>query len=391
MADKPENATKICPTCGTRLSASATRCHVCGTVLTPEGAQAPQSVTKASRMPEITLSLPIALGLLAFFVALGAGMVYFALSKTNRIVEPTPQPTPTLTTTPTITPTPLPPTPTNTPLPTPTPLAYVVKNGDTCGSIALAFNVSIQSIILQNNLSSACTLYVGQKLLIPQPTPTPSPTPKATLSPADATAQACEKITYTVQENDTLSGIAANYNVPIEAIRQYNGLASNTVFAAQTLIIPLCMRNPTPGPTATPTPPPPYPAPNLLIPINGAVYSLADDTVALQWASVGELRDNEAYQVTVEDLTADHGRKIVAYVTDTKYVVPSSFRPAEPQPHIFRWWVVTVRQVGTDDEGNPIWQPAGDASERRVFSWSGSANQPPTPTPSPSAAPTSGG
>ncbi len=384
MAENAENQTKICPTCGTRLSASATRCHVCGTVLTSEGApEAQQPALRTSRMPEITLSLPVALGLLAFFVALGAVMVYFALSRTDRIVEPTPVPSPTVTLTPTTTPTPLPPTPTNTPLPSPTPLSYVVKNGDTCGSIALAFDVSIQSIILQNNLSSACTLFVGQKLLIPQPTPTPSPTPKATLSPADATAQACEKITYTVQENDTLSGIAINYNVPMEAIRQYNGLVNNTVFAGQTLIIPLCMRNPTPGPTATPTPPPPYPAPNLLMPINGAVFTLADDTVALQWASVGELRDNEAYQVTVEDLTADRGRKIVAYVTDTKYVLPASFRPAEPQPHIFRWWVVTVRQVGTDDDGNPIWQDAGDRSESRVFSWSGSANAAPTSTPTP--------
>ncbi len=386
MAEKPETPTKICPTCGTRLSANATRCHICGTTFTPGGEAKPPQTTRRSRMPQITLTLPVALGLLAFFVALGAVMVYLALRQSNRIAEPTPVPSPTMTLTPTVTPTPLPPTPTNTPLPTPTPLAYVVKKGDTCGSIALAFNVSIQSIILQNNLSSACTLYVGEKLLIPQPTPTPTPTPKATLSPADATAQACEKITYTVQENDTLSGIAINYNVPIEAIRQYNGLVSNTVFAGQTLIIPLCMRNPTPGPTATPTPPPPYPAPNLLIPVNGAVFTLADDTVALQWASVGELRNNEAYQVTVEDLTADRGRKIVAYVTDTKYVVPASFRPAEPKPHIFRWWVVTVRQVGTDDEGNPIWKPAGAQSESRVFSWSGAATSPsPTPTPTPAA------
>jgi len=83
-------------------------------------------------MPEITLSLPVALGLLAFFVALGAVMVYFALSRSDRIVDPTPVPSPTITLTPTTTPTPLPPTPTDTPLPTPTPLSYVVKNGDTC-------------------------------------------------------------------------------------------------------------------------------------------------------------------------------------------------------------------------------------------------------------------
>ncbi len=385
MAEKTTPPTKVCPTCGTRLSANATRCHVCGTVLHATTQPQRKKARPAGRMPEVTLSLPVALGLLAFFVALGAVMVYFALSRTNRIVEPTPTPSPTPTLTPTPTPTPPTPTPTNTPLPTPTPLTYIVKSGDTCGTIAAAFHVSVQSIILQNNLSASCGLIVGQKLLIPQPTPTPTPTPKATLSPAEATMQACEKITYRVKPNDTLSSIALNFNVPASAIRQYNGMANDTVFAAQTLIIPLCMRNAAPGTTPTPTPAPPYPAPSLLIPQNGAVFTLADATVALQWASVGELRDNEAYQVTVEDLTADRGRKIVAYVTDTKYVLPASFRPPEPKPHIFRWWVVPVRQVGTDDDGNPIWQPAGDPSESRVFSWSGSAEAQPTATPTPEA------
>jgi len=380
MDNKNESATKICPVCGARLDANAPRCHVCGAILTPEGQTVTPPAMRRSRVPVITMSIPVALGLLAFFVALGAGMVYFALRQTNRIAAPTAIPTATATLTPTPTMTPLPPTPTNTPLPTPTPFTYIVKQGDNCGKIALAFHVSIQSIILQNNLSSSCTLRVGQRLLIPQPTPTPTPTPKATLSPAEATRQACEKTTYTVKANDTLSGIAAAYNVPMDAIRSYNGLVGNTVLAGQTLIIPLCMRNAPPGQTPTPTPAPPYPPPSLLIPVNGAVFTLADDTVALQWASVGELRDNEAYKVVVEDLTADQGRKIVDYVTDTKFVVPSSFRPSGPEPHIFQWWVVTVRQVGTDENGEPVWEDAGAASEKRVFAWSG-AVAPPTPTP----------
>ncbi len=380
MDEKKEIATKTCPVCGARLDANATRCHVCGAVLTPDGQASAPPVMHKSRIPAITLSLPLALGLLAFFVALGAGMVYLALQKTNRIAAPTKIPTATATLTPTPTVTPLPPTPTDTPLPTPTPFTYIVKQGDNCGKIALAFHTSIQSIILQNNLSSSCTLRVGQRLLIPQPTPTATPTPKATLSPAEATRQACQKTTYTVKANDTLSGIAAAYNVPIDAIRTYNGLVGNTVLAGETLVIPLCMRNAPPGQTPTPTPPPPYPAPSLLIPVNGAVFTLADNTVALQWASVGELRDNEAYKVVVEDLTADRGRKIVDYVTDTKFVVPSSFRPQGTKPHIFQWWVVTVRRVGTDEDGKPIWEKAGAPSEKRVFSWSG-AVAPPTPTP----------
>ena len=77
-------------------------------------------------MPEITLSLPLALGLLALFLGIGAVLVYFALQETGRVIEPTTTPTVTLTQTPTTTPTPLTPTPTETQLPTPTPLTYVV-------------------------------------------------------------------------------------------------------------------------------------------------------------------------------------------------------------------------------------------------------------------------
>ncbi len=370
--------TKICPTCGTRIPATATRCPVCGTTFT-DGEKAPQ--LKPGRFPEVTLSLPLALAMLAFFVALGAGLVYFALNQMNRIAEPTPIPSATPSPSPTLTPTPVTPTPTFTPLPSPTPFTYVVQQGDTCSSIALAFDISVRSLVLLNNLPASCdTLFVGQKLLIPQPTPTPTPQPTGTLSPEEATRQACERVVYEVKENDTLSSIALNYNVPMDAIRRYNGLVGDQVFFGQKLVIPLCERNPTPGPTPTPTPPPPYPAPNLLLPIDGAVFTLADEAVVLQWASVGELRENEAYAVTVEDVTADRGRKLVAYVTDTKYIVPNDFRPNESAPHVFRWWVVTVRQSGTDDNGNPIWTPAGAPSETRVFAWAGVA---PVATPTP--------
>ena len=38
-----------------------------------------------------------------------------------------------------------------------------------------------------------------------------------------------------------------------------------------------------------------------------------------------------------------------------------------------RWNVTSVRQVGSDDQGNPIWESAGTLSMERVFSWTGAA------------------
>src|SRR5512142_173847 len=353
--------TQVCPTCGTRLSESALRCPVCGTDLRPKAkpTTAPRQAEKsvqAARMPEVTLSLPVALGLLVLFLAVGATVVYAGLSATKRVINPTAIPTQTQTATPSA-------TPTDTQLPTLAPSAteqapfeYTVASGDTCGGIAVTFGVSVQSLIILNNLPAACNnLSIGQKLKVPYPTATPAPLPTNTLEAGAATQAACDKVVVTVQENDTLSSIAANYAVPQQAIKDFNGLATDTVFIGQSLSIPLCARAATPGPTPTPTIPPPYPAANLLLPSDGQAFTLANDVVTLQWASIGTLRDNEAYQVIVEDVTAGQARRIVDYVTDTKYIVPTSFRPKDNVAHVMRWWVSPVRQTGSDAQGNPIW------------------------------------
>ncbi len=379
MNDDLSQTPRVCPTCGSRLAPDATRCVVCGTDLTHNGGESGPAVP-SSRVPEITLSLPVAMLALAVFVGLGAVMVFFALRSTGRVVEPTPTSSPTPTSTATLTPTPMTPTPTATPLPSPTPLTYVVTTGDTCIGIAARYSVSVQSIVLLNNLDCN-SLVVGSSLLIPHPTPTNTPPPTATLSPAEATEAACEKVTYKVQDGDTLSGIAAYYGVPMEAIRSYNGLPSDTVYTGLTPGSPLGGRPPTPGPTPTPTLPPPYPAPHPLLPADGAPFDAQVDTITLQWATVGTLRENEAYAITVEDVTAGTARKVVAYVNDTKFIVPDSLRPADGKVHLYRWYVVTVRQTGTDSEGQPVWEAAGAASPPRGFTWSGSASSAVTPTP----------
>jgi|SaaInlStandDraft_4_1057021.scaffolds.fasta_scaffold08702_2 LysM repeat protein/ribosomal protein L40E len=369
-----DSKTKICPTCGTRLSDNATKCLVCGATFdSPGKAARTKKSVQGSIMPKITLSLPAALGFLALFLVIGAGAVFMTLRATDRVIEPTTIPTATVTvtitptSTATLTPTPV---PTITPQP---PFEYTVRDGELCGHIAAQFGIDINSIIILNNLSSECFVNVGQILQIPYPTPTVTPFPTATLSGDIATEQACEKVNYTVQANDTLSSIAANYNVPQDAIKSFNGLSTDTVFLGMQIQIPLCLRAATPGPTPTPTTPPPYQAPNLLLPADGASFTLADDVVTLQWASIGVLRDNEVYRITVEDVTEGEGRKLVEYVSDTKFIVPVSFRPKDNLPHVMRWNVSTVRQAGSDDQGDPIWESAGALSMERVFSWTGAA------------------
>jgi len=329
-------------------------------------------------MPEITLGLPAALGLIAVVLLVGASVVYFGLQATGVELELTPTSTVTETALPSPTATE---TPTQTPVPTATelpPFDYTIQSGELCSSLALTFGVSVQSIIILNNLPSTCPVYEGQVIKIPYPTATPAPLPTTTLSGAAATEDACEKVPITVQENDTLSSISLNYAVSMNAIKEYNGLSTDNVFLGQPLLIPLCERaTPVGQATRTPTLPPPYPGPSLLLPADGGAFTLANDVVTLQWSSVGTLRDNETYRVIVEDITEGEARRLTDYVTDTKYIVPTTFRPKDNVAHVIRWWVTTVRQTGTDEQGQPIYSSAGADSQKWVFTWVGSAPQAP--------------
>ena len=197
---------------------------------------------QASRMPEITLSLPAALGALAVILLIGAAAVYFSLRAGitgATITEPTAEGT--ATETPTITPTAtetLPPPP---PSHRDTPASlrihrpgrrYVRDDRRQSGRIGPKHYCSKPVVVAMFCLCWAET-YNSVSNSTPAPPPTDIP------NEATQTAQACEKITYTVQANDTLSSISFNYNVPQDAIKFYNGLSTDAVFLGQPLIIPL--------------------------------------------------------------------------------------------------------------------------------------------------------
>ena len=372
MSPELNSQTKICPTCGTKLAENASRCMVCGRTFTVKSAPKARQTVQNQRLPELKLSLPLAIGLLFIILAIGGGLIFMILRGTGQVTPPevtaTASPSPTFEQSPT-------PTVTSTPEPTFTPLPpkdYQVRAGDTCSLIAVIFEVSVKSIADQNNLAPDCgILSEGQTLKIPQPTPTASPVATSTLSVNQATESACQKIEYRVGDNDTLSGIAANYAVSVETLKNYNGLTSNNIFTGQVITIPLCERLPTAGPTPTATLPAPYPPANLLLPADGTIFTGTNDSISLQWAAIGGLLQSESYAVTIEDLTEGQGKKLVDYTSDTKYIVPVTFRPIENSPHIIRWWVQPVRQSGTTEAGDAIWVPAGSQSVPRVFSWSG--------------------
>ena len=379
QTEKITRGSQNCPVCGTRISETATRCLVCGTALDGTATAKKERPIDSKRIPEVKMSLGALIGLGILVLALIAVVVFLVINQqrggtvtATATEEVTQTATPTLTLSPTNTPT-LQPEPTWTPLP---PLDYVVKANETCSDIAAQFRVSVQSIILANNLSTDCMLSEGRTIKVPQPTLTPSPVPTATPEAIEAMADICTNtVSIVVSSSDTLQGIAMNYNVAMKDIQDFNKLSGTTIRQGQTLIIPLCDRLPTPGPTLTPTPLPPYPAPNLLLPRSGAAFSATDESVTLQWAAVAALRSNEVYRVKIQDLTSIEEKILVEYVTDTKFILPATFRPTDGNPHIIQWSVTVARQINQDNK-NPIYEEAGITSAFRVFSWIGSGVQP---------------
>jgi LysM repeat protein len=382
QSNTPASKSRNCPVCGTKLSENARRCLVCGTDLTSEPSTLKPKKTNdkidSKRIPEIKMNLIAFIAIIVVILVLIGLLIFFIITGGKSEAEGLVNAEATITVTPTLTITPSN-TPTQTPLPTWTPLPpveYTVKDNETCLDIALQFNTSVQSIILANNLNTSCLISPGSVLQVPQPTLTPSPVPTATPEAFIADVEMCTQTDTIIVEADmTLSSIAANYNVSMSDIRIYNNLPNDIVRQGDRLIIPLCDRLPTAGPTLTPTPLPPYPAPNPLLPRSGAAFTATDEAVTLQWASVASLFPGEVYRVMVQDLTSAEEKILVDYVSDTKYILPASFRPIDTTPHIIQWSVSVARQINSDPN-NPIYEEAGAISQFRVFSWVGSGIAP---------------
>jgi LysM repeat protein len=362
----PNAGAHLCPTCGTRVGAAATKCLVCGTDLTATTSAAKPGRPRAA---QVSLSVPLLIGVIVILLIAGAGLVYAAMSGKLPVAEKS---------TPTVTPsnTPLPtatftPTPTETPIPTPTPLPpveYSIQSGDTCIAIAFNAKISVASLEAANPTLNCQFLVVGAKIMVPQPTPTVTPLPSATLPASVKTAPV--RPTHIVIAGETLAGIAKFYGINIVDLMQVNGVTDpNKIKAGDVLTIPVDLRV-TPGPTPTATLPPPWAAPAILNPDDGKAFK-ADETITLQWAAVGQLHPAEFYYVTIEDVSCGCAQVKSYAMLENKFIVPVEMRPTEAAPHLFRWNVTTVRQRNFGANTPPVYDAAGAVSPNRGFIWAG--------------------
>jgi formylglycine-generating enzyme required for sulfatase activity len=175
---------------------------------------------------------------------------------------PTPTPVPP-------TATPIPPTPTPVP-PTPTPVIYVVQEGDTLSEIAKEFGVAMDALQEVNAISDPTRLQIGQELVIPQSQAVPTAT-STSVSPTIA------PVVHVVQAGDTLSEIAKQYGVTVEALQEVNAISDpKRLQIGQELIIP---KGGTITPTSTTTE---VETPSTSIPTTSTVTATMDTTPSVQ-------------------------------------------------------------------------------------------------------------
>jgi LysM repeat protein len=250
--------------------------------------------------------------------------------------------------------------------PTPTPFVYTVQAGDNLSSIAIWAGTNVEAVMKLNNLDSPHLLSVGQQLLIPagakkKGTPTP------TLD--------IEVAVHIVEPGDSLLGIAMDYGTSMEAIMEANHFEDERfIRAGESLIVPLGTATPTPQPTPlptnTPTPGPPYPAPVPLLPAQEEHFWGDNDSILLNWISVGLLNDGDWYLVELRYIRG--GRETVHYgwTRSTSWRVPTSLYPGEGERHrLFRWQVRVVRSQTTDVEDPSRLKSRSPRSEMRTFYW----------------------
>lgn len=435
-----------CPHCDSVVAAEATQCRMCGAVLPPAPAadaaapqeeaaaetavSAPQPAVAETPLPETPETTPTAppapsaagdgpvwkrpsfliillLGVAGVFL-FAAGVLLLrdddaaetaAVDPAETAVSPTSGPRITATWTPipteTATPSPIP-SATPTPQPTATlrpPRTHTVSGGETLFGLALRYRVAPDVIAATNNFAPDVGLQVNQELLIPWPTPTPPLEPVAVEINGEtvlADPTDCER--YEVRAGDSLSSIAARYDIDFDLFLRVNRLDQDFVLQpGDTVCIPEIQYGvslpPTPGPSPTPSPTPPLPGPNLLYPVEGSDVSPPDGVLRLQWAAVKDLAEDEWYMAEVVDLDNPDQPPYRAFTRDTAVQVPASWRPDVAETHLFRWRVSIVQVTGERSDGRFLYTYGGESSDPHTFTWLGAVPTP-TPTATPTATPT---
>jgi LysM repeat protein len=258
---RAEEAAAAPPAAGTGLAEPAGAADVVPAVAAATVATATPSLgrVKGERRPRGTsplVSLLLGVALIAIIVAFAAAAGLLHVPTTGSVTTPTPTGQPSASSAPTTPPASATPTPTSSPTPTPTPtptpaptasptsgeILHTVQANETLTSIAAMYGVSVDAIVARNGITDPNLIEVGQVLIIPAPGEsfTPPPTNPPTATPGPSGSPVATSFIYVVQPGDTLSAIAAKFNVTQQAILDANPSVTdpNKIYIGEELVIP---------------------------------------------------------------------------------------------------------------------------------------------------------
>jgi LysM repeat protein len=105
---------------------------------------------------------------------------------------------------------------------------HVVQRGESLGTIAQRYNVSLSELARSNGISNPNFIYVGQRLVIPGTQASANRGPSASTAVGDGY--------YTVQRGNTLAQIALNHGMTVNDLLRLNGLTNpNFIWVGQKL------------------------------------------------------------------------------------------------------------------------------------------------------------
>ena len=93
---------------------------------------------------------------------------------------------------------------------------YIVQKGDSLYNIAKKYQTTWQELMRVNNMTSTL-LRIGKQLIVP--------------------GNGNNKLTYYVENDDTLYNIARKFNMPMDEIKKLNNLNTDDVILGQLLTI----------------------------------------------------------------------------------------------------------------------------------------------------------
>ncbi|MSQ00605.1 MAG: LysM peptidoglycan-binding domain-containing protein [Myxococcales bacterium] len=114
---------------------------------------------------------------------------------------------------------------------------HIVKRKESLGSIAKKYGVSADDVARLNHLKPKSKIKIGQELLVPA-RPGDKPGANANAAPTSEgppTPSPGPVRTHTVRSGDTLSGIAAKYDVSVAQLQALNDLQGDTILSGQKL------------------------------------------------------------------------------------------------------------------------------------------------------------